>query len=871
MAHVSRQPNRLPRRPAIAGESAGWLALRSTLILLAGMGVACTSGCGGGDKQPNASQNGSKDSAKDKADEAKKKTKDKKKKKPEFEIGQLAPRLSPVVSDAETDSPRRLVKPGHWTSTVQPLKANYEDFVGRAEAKLVDTNNVPLVLTDTPFTLSFTRPVVLAKGRQKFVEGELLIPADVGNVLVHSAVYRRDSYSPIRAKPVSLIRMPSFQYFLLVLAKEPGRYGFLKVADAVRSPWEDEDGTPADRHYQVLLSGATKQLPLSANALTWTSLAYLVWDEVDPTRLSPGQQQALIDWLHWGGRLIVNGPDSLDTLKGSFLDKYLPAEGDGSHNVTAATLRPWNAYWSRRAEGRTVEPLSPTTPWSAVRLKPRDGAVELLGTAQLFYERSVGHGSILVSGVQLSQRDLVNWPGFDSFLNAVILRRPSRRFSAGPYGGLQINWAEYDKHRLDAHFTTGLRYFARDQGAKANWRREVSAEPVQVSPFGGSASPPVKTVVDRPGGMAAWGEFSPAARAARKSLREAAGVRVPSASFVVVCLAVYLLVLVPLNWMVFHTLRRVEWAWIAAPIIAILSTILVVRQAQLDIGFVRAQTEIAVLELESEYPRGHLSRYTALYTSLSTTYDLQFGDQPAVAAPFPVVKDDPTIQGRSIRPVAFVKHKRAQLQGLAISSVSTHMVHSEQMLSLDGPLWLGESSQKLEQVVNRTGLNLDDVMIVRRRVDNQGKSQLDGCWLGQLRSGQSSIVGFSPMAISDGQLPYANQRKQAALAAYDERLNLDPLLKLALQFDAPDDPQHGMQDEYRLLARIDQVLPGTQISPPASQTHGATLVVAHLRYGQMPPPQPDINSRKDVAENETVPGELDSLRAKARRKNLNID
>ena len=50
----------------------------------------------------------------------------------------------------------------------------------------------------------------------------------------------------------------------------------------------------------------------------------------------------------------------------------------------------------------------------------------------------------------------------------------------------------------------------------------------------------------------------------------------------------------------------------------------IVDRARLDIGFVRAQTEIGVLELQPDYDRGHLSRYTALYTSLSTTYDLAF-------------------------------------------------------------------------------------------------------------------------------------------------------------------------------------------------------------------------------------------------------
>ncbi len=796
---------------------------KSQWAMLLSLAMLCTAGCSGCNQQSGQKNPADEKTAEEQTADRKKKLADQKKKKPPFEIGPLAPQLSPLVNDLESDRPRRLIKPGHWTSTVQPMKANYDDFVGRSTVKLVGEKNEPLTITNTPFMLSFSRPVLLAKGRKKFVEGEMLVPGDMAKPRVHWALERRDSLSILREQTLPpLAKMPSYQYFFVVLAKEPGRYGFLKVTDAVRAPWEGEDGVPSQRHYQLLLVDATKRLPLSANVLTWTSLAYLIWDEVDPSDLSPGQQQALVDWLHWGGRLIVNGPDSLDTLRGSFLDKYLPADSDGPRSITAATLQPWNAYWTRRTGGKNIDPLIPTIPWSAVRLRLRKDASEIVGTAKLFYERSVGRGSILVSGIQLTQRDLVNWPGFDSFLNAAILRRPHRHFSEGPYGGMQTNWAEYRKRRLDAHFTTSLRFVARDAATK----------------------------VDRPGGIGSWSDFSPVANAARGVLSDAAAVRVPGASFVVVCLAVYLIVLVPLNWLVFHTLRRVEWAWIAAPLIAVLGTFMAVHLAQLDIGFVRSQTEIGVLELAGDYPRGHLSRYTALYTSLSTTYDLKFDNQSAVATPFPASQNSSTLPGRSLVPVAFVKHQETQLQGLAVSSATTNMVHSEQMIALDGPLRLGESSQGHRQVENRTGIDLSDVMLIHRSVDTNRKSKFDGCWLGKVRSGTSAIVSFPPLRTAENGLPFAAERKQAALADFEERMDLDPLLKIALQADAAGDPHYGVRDQYLLLARVDKVLPGTQIDPAASQTRGSTLLVAHLHYGPMPKPQPDVNGRKDVVSND---------------------
>ena len=48
--------------------------------------------------------------------------------------------------------------------------------------------------------------------------------------------------------------------------------------------------------------------PLPAEWLCWTTLAYIVWDDIDPTVLNAEQQQALLDWLHWGGQIILSGP-----------------------------------------------------------------------------------------------------------------------------------------------------------------------------------------------------------------------------------------------------------------------------------------------------------------------------------------------------------------------------------------------------------------------------------------------------------------------------------------------------------------------------------------------------------------------------------
>ncbi len=87
----------------------------------------------------------------------------------------------------------------------------------------------------------------------------------------------------------------------------------------------------------------------------------------------------------------------------------------------------------------------------------------------------------------------------------------------------------------------------------------------------------------------------------------------------------------------FRALGRVEWAWVAAPLIAVVCTVTVIRLAQLDIGFVRLQTEVAVAEIQGDYPRADVTRYDALYTSLTTYLRPAMRRSRRGVLPFPAV------------------------------------------------------------------------------------------------------------------------------------------------------------------------------------------------------------------------------------------
>ena len=788
--------------------------------------------------------------------EAKKKDEDAKKKEVDPRVEHL------VIQPGEPQSELQFVKPGHWATATQRMRGVYQDFVGEEQISVVNGRGEMYPVDATPFMLQSTRPVALSKGRPKNIETTFLAPQVNRAVQLRTELVERGFGRSLRSV-LPVTRMPSYQYYFVVLASEPNRYGFVKSLDSVEVPWDgesDADDTEDPLHYRVVSLGAAPTIPLPDNPLVWTSIAYLLWDEVDPKLFTPEQERALVDWLHWGGQLIVNGPDSLDLLKGSFLEPLLPAASGGSRKITADDLAALNDKFLIVSPRGDHKRLVPTAPWSGVNLQriERPGEPEIDAVAgatdELLMERPVGRGRIVVSAMQLAERDLVNWRGgFESWFNACILRRPNREYHPGYFGDFTLAWAEpkLADRRLDAQLTTGLRYLARDLGVDTNYQYvDVTDQNAAAWQYGAPQSIRELRPPDRVGGLGAWNDFSATANAAREALVDAAGVEVPGTSFVVVCLTLYLVALVPLNWLVFHAIGRVEWAWIAAPIIAVAGTWAIVDRARLDIGFVRAQTEIGLLELQPNYDRGHLSRYTALYTSLSTTYDLEFNSLTAVAAPFPTSANPQGTGGAGNSVCDFQRYDAVRLSGVFVPSNSTNMVHSEQMLLLDGAIQLGASqSQRRQQIENRSQFHLRSVAIVERtsREEEQNKQRpaepgLRGIWIGELRPGTSALMTvLRPLIADKDKSPFADERAAEERLQHTPRLDLEPTFRLALDVNSFE------PGEKRLVARVDEVLPGETISPAASQIQGAVLVIAHLSYGPRPEPEPDLNTRLDPA------------------------
>jgi hypothetical protein len=215
-----------------------------------------------------------------------------------------------------------------------------------------------------------------------------------------------------------------------------------------------------------------------------------------------------------------------------------------------------------------------------------------------------------------------------------------------------------------------------------------------------------------------------------------------------------------------------------------------------------------------------------------------------LAAPFPTKADYQLISGQGLSTVNFQRYDDVRLAGLPISSNSTGMVHSEQMLTLDGAIRLGKSAARgTNQIENRSKLELNGACVVRRPLPEERVApdvKLYGKWIGQMLPGQSAAFSLQPIRLGKGQVPFKQERVDAQKLERSDKLNLEPMFRLAL------DPQHMEPGEVRLVARVDEVLPGETITPSASQVRGATLIVAHLEYAPLPPPAKDRNTKRDV-------------------------
>lgn len=762
------------------------------------------------------------------------------------------------------------VKARHWHGMILELRANLDDYEGSLQT-------APVALPGTSWDVTFGRDARLVKEQRSRPAFSLLLPqANIKELpleLVRAGSLRADQVYLASLRPLA-----PHQMLALVLTKEAnGAYaawGRLNATIPASLDRADVQAADAFRYYRLVLPLEPDKPLLPTHPLTWTAVSHVFWDGMEPDVISVPQQEALLDWIHWGGQLVLMGGagPKFSVLRDSFLDAYLPADptGDGREldaddlaalseaylpppgAVAVATFQeatappipsPFDAAYARspmrdpddratrRASYDGPDPIHPAIgrPVRSAGLRPRAGAtvlpIRIGGDAPLAVERRVGRGRITMLAVDPNDPAFVSWKGLDTLIRRVIFRRPEEStvgLGSASASGLQVR-------SMTGPDLSWYRIAARDQGATApppeSDRPAVppysapkmtpvpgSAQSATTVDYGLSAESGVPTLQ----GVSEWRDGAAIPRLCRDALEKSSGIKVPSSSFVLKVLLAYVLAVAPLNWLLCrYVLRRREVAWVIVPLLAFGFAGAVERVAAYDLGFDSAGDELDVLEIQGEHPRGHLSRFGSIYSTGHGRFAIRFPDDPtALALPFDAGR---SIAGEDRTTAAWRSFPVPALEEFAVQPRSLAMYRAEQMTTMAGPIAIDEADG-VRSIRNDSGLELRDAVVL----EFVGGELLKERALGTIADGATVAID------ADDSAPIPE-----VVEGFD---GPDPSTLLAALRDVPEDGKPEEADEIRLVAWTPGPAPGPRIEPPLDRSRGATVVLAHLRYG--PPPDP---------------------------------
>jgi hypothetical protein len=570
----------------------------------------------------------------------------------------------------------------------------------------------------------------------------------------------------------------------------------------------------------------------------------------------------MLDWLHWGGQLILMGGagPSYSIFRDSFLAPYLPADPTGDNKqMNEADLRPLaqtypppvlagggsddahpqprtaaEAFLMYGRPYRAPVPIRPPAnrPVFLAGLQPLPGAATIpLGEASphlLAVEGRVGRGRITMLTINPNDPSLASWPGLDTLIRRVVLRRPEEE--TRPSGGVNgIPFQPPTRQPLEGPDLSWYRITSRDDGAEAEALRLRASQEPRAMPMPGRYPPPpasanpsppsgeTEEAVLRYAGVAEWRDTTTIPRLCRDLLEKASGISVPSSQFVLKVILAYLIAVVPLNYLVCRVLlSRREWAWVVVPLIALGFAVGVERVAAYDLGYDSACDEIDLLEVHGGYSRAHLSRFASLYSTGRGKYTIAYPNDPtALALPLDIGR---SISGEDVTTSVWQSYPVPALQGFSVQPRSLSMFRAEQMIGLSGPIAI-ESREGGSVLVNGSDLELRDAVLVDRSDPRQGRES----YLGTIPPGATidlkdrGNAATPELSTEDYEGPAPGAIHEELRRAWEKR------------------PEN--LGELRLVAWVARPVGGQAFEPALDRHRGMTAVLVHLRYGN--PPAPD--------------------------------
>ena len=211
------------------------------------------------------------------------------------------------------------VKPNHWFTITFELRANDDNYDGILQTE-------PVKLVGMPHEMSFLREGRLIKEQRRRRAVQMMVPD--GN---------RNGSQNLRGRPGSqrciAARLDlASESVDFAAAPDAGLDPEQRVDDQVRRLGKALGGAARFgrarrgdleklRYYRLVLPIEPDSVSLSSHPLTWTTMSHVIWDNYSPDSLSVSQQQAMLDWLHWGGQIVLCGGagQTFSVLRDSFL------------------------------------------------------------------------------------------------------------------------------------------------------------------------------------------------------------------------------------------------------------------------------------------------------------------------------------------------------------------------------------------------------------------------------------------------------------------------------------------------------------------------------------------------------------------------
>ncbi len=598
------------------------------------------------------------------------------------------------------------------------------------------------------------------------------------------------------------------------------------------------------RYYRLVLPMEPDKVALSPHPLTWSTISHVIWDNYPPDFLSGSQQSALLDWLHWGGQLVMTGgaAQSYSLYRESFLGPYLPADATGetvplqrddlqplaqaypppvnspspndqSQPVPLTTREARQRFAHRYEAPAPIRPAANRPLYLSV-LKPRAGTSTIpLGEASphlLAVERRVGRGRITMLTLNPNEEAMLAWPGLDTLVRRVILRRPEEPVVGG---GSNDGFVQYppDRGRLLARDLSWYRITSRDATDEASPKPRPTARDATAAatkmPNAPEDSP--EDQLNKLPGIGEWRDSSKLPRLCRDLLEQASGITIPSSLFVLKVILAYLIAVVPLNWLICRfVLNRREWAWIVVPVVALAFAIGVERVAARDIGYDTAADEIDILELFGDYPRAHLTRVVSVYSTGRSEFRISYPNDPAALA-LPL-DSGRSIRGEEVSRSIFQSYPVPTLAEFKVQPRSMSMFRAEQMLTTSGTIRIEEDGEGSRRIKNDSELELKDAVLVEFSGDGTRRERS----LGTIAAGASVVLG-----------PGAGEPVDKQVTA-EPGPDPNPVLKdLRKAWERAAENQ----GELRLVAWTANPTGGQVIEPAVDRWRGFTAVVVHLR------------------------------------------